>query len=73
MTGNLYNTENRNGNRTFSGEIDKTKKGNVLIFDQWNHQDFNRSIPVGINMLLIRSVEAFIGVERAHINAKYSL
>jgi hypothetical protein len=68
---NLYNSTQPNGNRTFSGEIDQTKKGNVLIFDSWNCDDFNKDIPVGINMLLFRNMEGAIGREKTHVNAKY--
>jgi hypothetical protein len=67
---NLYNIEQPNGNRAFSGEINKEAKGDVIIYEHWNEELINDKVPEGINLLLFRTVEEFIGVTRTHINAK---
>lgn len=67
----LYDTNNANSNRTFSGEVNTEVKGTILLFDEWNSDDFNTEIPVGINMLLFRNIEEFIGVAKTSRTAKY--
>ena len=68
-TNNLY--DNASGAKTFSGVIQKENKGMTIVYDQWNSDDFNQDIPEGINMLLIRTMESFLGIEKTNINAHY--
>tara|TARA_R110000803_G_scaffold16197_4_gene44447 strand:- start:325 stop:537 length:213 start_codon:yes stop_codon:yes gene_type:complete len=65
----LYDTEQPNGNRTFSGVINTDKKESLVMFDKWEHEIINNNIPVGINMLLLRNMEAFLDIPRANVNA----
>lgn len=66
---NLYSESN--GKKTFGGVIQKEMKGNMIVFDEWNADDFNRDIPKGINMLLIRTMESFLGIHKIDLNAHY--
>jgi hypothetical protein len=66
---NLY--DDSIGCKTFSGVIQSENKGLVMMYDQWNADDFNTDIPEGINMLLIRTMESFLGIEKTNTNAHY--
>jgi hypothetical protein len=68
-TNNLYTTEN--GGKTFSGVIDKTKKGIIHVIDDiMEATTINNNVPVGIDLLLFRNMEDFIEVNTLHVKAK---
>ena len=66
---NLYNTDN-NGTKSFGGVIHTENKGTMMLFDEWNHDSITDSIPVGINLRMMRVMEAFINIPTLNIKAK---
>jgi hypothetical protein len=68
-TYNLY--DDSTGCKAFSGVIQSTNKGLTMVYDQWNADDFNTDIPEGINMLLIRTMESFLEINKTSTNAHY--
>jgi hypothetical protein len=69
MSYNLY--AETAGVKSYSGVIQSENKGITMVYDQWNADDFNQDIPEGINMLLIRTMESFLGIEKTNTNAHY--
>jgi hypothetical protein len=45
-------------------------KGTAMLFDEWNHDTITDSIPVGINLRMMRVMEAFINIPTLNIKAK---
>jgi hypothetical protein len=65
---NLY--QDINGCRAFGGVVKAEDKGLMMIFDQWNHDEVKNDIPVGINLNLMRAMEAFLDKPTIHVKAK---
>lgn len=69
MNGNLYT--DHTGVRTFSGVIDETKKGDLVLIDDFDEATIiNSNVPVGIDMLLIRNMEAYLDIPFTHVKAR---
>ncbi len=65
---NLY--QDINGRRAFGGVVKAEDKGLMMLFDQWNHEEINNAIPVGIDLRMMRAMEDYMDKPTIHVKAK---
>jgi hypothetical protein len=60
------------GCNSFGGVINKENKGLVMVYDEYNCDEIQvEQIPIGINMLLFRTMEDALDIHKVNRKAKY--